>query len=121
MEVLVGGRQCGKTHQLALWASKDRQNRFIVCMDHQRAAWVRRHFDVLLRPEQVVTVDNARDVLRGRPGVEVGIDDADEVIRRAVGRDVAVAAVGGHARLPVLVDGICEPHGQIIDYTGEWT
>jgi hypothetical protein len=121
VDVLIGGRQSGKTHQLAAWATRQGgPPRLIVATGPVRRDWMLRHFGYLgLRGEHVVTPDML-DALPEDPGTSLAVDDVDELLPLLLGRPVPLAAMTATVLRPVRVGGVPSSPPSQLDYTGEW-
>lgn len=95
---VVRGRGGGKTYAAVQWLKEDPDRRVIVTVDPARAVEIRTQYG--LSTSQVMSCDGQMKPpprLQGRPlaALELAIDDADELLRRAFLFKVAMVAAKG--------------------------
>jgi hypothetical protein len=97
MEVVIGGRQCGKTTRARQWLMASDNRVMLVYSEMRRDQTIRElvryGLDKELAERQVRTVQDVAS-LRGSQA-EIGIDDLDMCLATLVGRMVTYATVTG--------------------------
>jgi hypothetical protein len=102
VNVIVNGRQSGKTYRLIQWVKEGEQtdsypgwSRILLCHSLDEAQRLRTQYDLDYR--QVFSVSEWQHARKGRKPVEVALDNADLVLGMLLGQRPSYISLTGRA------------------------